>query len=52
MANLETPKLGTNQNDTIKKFQELCVGLTILSVYAILWLLIGALGYHIFLWVY
>lgn len=52
MANLEVPKLSTGQKDIIKKFQELCVGLTILSVYAILWLLIGALGYHIFLWVY
>ena len=46
------PKIEETQKDIIKKFQEVCVGLTIISVYAILWLLIGALGHRIFLWLF
>lgn len=52
MKKLEMPKIETNQKDTVKKFGEVCVGLTVVAVYAILWLLIGALGYRIFLWVF
>ena len=46
------PKIETKQKDLTKKFQEVCTGLTLVEVYAILWLLIGALGYRIFLWVF
>lgn len=46
------PKIETRQKDIVKRFQEICVGLTIVAVYGILWLLIGALGYRIFLWVF
>jgi hypothetical protein len=52
MTKLEMPKIEIRQKDTIKKFQEVCTGLTIVAVYAIFWLLIGALGYRIFLWVF
>jgi hypothetical protein len=52
MTKLNTPKIDTNQRDIIRKFQEVCVGLTILASYAILWLLIAALGYRIYLWLF
>jgi hypothetical protein len=51
MTKLDLPQLG-QKKDTVKKFQDVCVGLTILAVYAILWLLIGALGYRIYLLVF
>ena len=52
MANLVTPKIEPRRKDIVKTFQEVCTGLTILFSYSILWLLIGALGYRIFLWVF
>lgn len=52
MTKLETPKIETKQKDIAKKFQEVCNGLTIIAIYAIFWLLIGALGYRIFLWLF
>ena len=52
MTKLEMPKIEIRQKDTIKKFQEVCTGITILLVYGLLWVLIGALGYHLYLWVY
>jgi hypothetical protein len=53
MSSLQTPKLElSKKSDTVKKFQDFCTGLTIVFVYAILWLLIGALGYNIFLWLF
>jgi hypothetical protein len=52
MTKLEMPKIEIKQKDIVKRFQEVCTGFTIVAVYAILWLLIGALGYRIFLWVF
>jgi hypothetical protein len=52
MSKLGVPEISTKKHTIVDKFQEVCVGLTILSIYSIVWLLIGALGYKIFLWLF
>lgn len=53
MANLPSPKLELGRKKTIARiFEDVCLGLTIVFIYGILWLFIVALGYRIFLWVF
>jgi hypothetical protein len=52
MAGLKEPKLGQQANRSITKiFNEIGEGITILVVYAIVWMIIGVMGYHIYQWI-
>jgi hypothetical protein len=53
MGKLSEPKLAKpDKRDFVRTVQELCNGLTVFACYAILWLLIGAFGYRLFLWIF
>ena len=53
MGKLTEPKLtDTGRKDFTKKVQEICNGLTVAAFYANIWLLIGALGFKLYLWIF
>jgi hypothetical protein len=51
MGKLNPPKIETGSN-IVKKFQDVCTGLTLVAMYSIIWILLGALVYRIFLWLF
>ena len=51
MPSLTEPKIASNQRNIVKTFVEICIGITILGCYAILWLLMWLLGMGIYNWI-